>query len=100
MELGGTVKILVIQEHDLAEIHTKLDMIQLAVAQLRDSGGNQEPSIKSDYITAKEFMKAVGIKRTRFYNLIALNKIKTIKKSRHIHVLASEVERYFKDPSI
>lgn len=52
------------------------------------------------FITAIEFMQSVKIGRTKFDELIAKNKIKTIKKKRKIYVLASEVDRYFTDPSI
>lgn len=49
----------------------------------------------SPYITAMEFMQAVRIGRTKFDQLVAANKIKTIKKDRKIYVPAGEVERYF-----
>jgi hypothetical protein len=53
------------------------------------------------FITAIEFMQSVKIGRTKFDELIAKSKIKTkIKKKRKIYVLASEVDRYFTDPSI
>jgi hypothetical protein len=45
-------------------------------------------------------MQAVHIRRWKFDQLIAGNKIKAIKKKRKIYVLASEIERYFSDPSI
>ncbi|WP_300601997.1 hypothetical protein [Niabella sp.] len=60
----------------------------------------KEPGITVDYILASEFMKAVGIKKSKLYELITENKIKTVKKSRHLYVLASEVKRYFSDPNI
>lgn len=47
------------------------------------------------YITAMEFMQAVRIGRTKFDQLVAANKVKTIKKDRKIYVPAGEVERYF-----
>lgn len=49
------------------------------------------------YITAMEFMQAVRIGRTKFDQLVAANKIKTIKKDRKIYVPIGEVERYFKE---
>lgn len=49
----------------------------------------------SPYITAMEFMQAVRIGRTKFDQLVAANKVKTIKKDRKIYVPAGEVERYF-----
>jgi len=51
------------------------------------------------YITAMEFMQAVRIGRTKFDQLVAANKVKTIKKDRKIYVPAGEVERYFEKSS-
>lgn len=53
-----------------------------------------------NHITAKEFMAAVKIGRTKFDKLVQTNKIKTIKKKRKIYVPAREVERYFSDQRI
>jgi len=47
------------------------------------------------FITAMEFMQAVRIGRTKFDQLVAANKVKTIKKDRKIYVPVGEVERYF-----
>ncbi|MFT3902608.1 MAG: hypothetical protein QM727_05520 [Niabella sp.] len=77
------------------------DQQQLILDELRRQ--KQQPStpgITADYILASEFMKAVGIKKSKLYELIAENKIKTVKKSRHLYVLATEVKRYFTDPDI
>ncbi|MEO6819779.1 MAG: hypothetical protein ABI204_08640 [Ginsengibacter sp.] len=52
------------------------------------------------HITAKEFMVAVRICRSKFDQLVSQNKIRTIKKRRKIYVPTSEVDRYFSDPSI
>jgi hypothetical protein len=49
------------------------------------------------HITAREFMDAVRIKRTKFDQLVQGNKIKVIKKRRKIYVPVEEIERYFKD---
>ena len=54
----------------------------------------------SGYITAQEFMKEIRIKRWKFDQLIAGNKIKTLKKKRKIYVPIGEVARYFSDPNI
>ena len=48
------------------------------------------------FITAMEFMQSVRIGRTKFDQLVAANKVKTIKKDRKIYVPVGEVERYFK----
>ncbi|NCU05994.1 MAG: helix-turn-helix domain-containing protein [Chitinophagaceae bacterium] len=53
-----------------------------------------------NYITAKEFMDAVRIKRTKFDQLVAENKVKILKKGRKIYVDKGEVERYFSDPFV
>ena len=47
------------------------------------------------YITAKEFMDAVRIKRTKFDTLVQTNAIKIVKKERKIYVPVEEVGRYF-----
>lgn len=62
--------------------------------------GKTSMKAPASYITAKEFMEAVRIKRTKFDQLVQSNKIKTIKKKRKIYVPAKEVERYFSDPLI
>lgn len=48
------------------------------------------------FLSALEFMKAVGIKRTKFDELVQANSIRIIKKGRKIYVPVGEVERYFK----
>ena len=53
---------------------------------------NQVPT---DYITAKEFMEALRIKRTKFDQLVQTNKIRIIKKERKIYVPVKEIDRYF-----
>jgi len=58
------------------------------------------PSVPLSHITAKEFMVAVRICRSKFDQLVNENKIRIIKKRRKIYVPTSEVERYFSDPSI
>jgi hypothetical protein len=51
-------------------------------------------------ISAIDFMKAIGVKRTKFDQLVSENKIKIIKKKRKIYVPISEIDRYFNDASI
>jgi len=58
------------------------------------------PTAVAEFIPALEFMRAVGIKRWKFDQLVAANMIKTIKKKRKIYVALREVQRYFMDPSI
>ena len=57
-------------------------------------------SISARYLTAIEFMNAVHIRRSKFDQLVAGNKIRTIKKKRKIYVPIGEVERFFADSSI
>lgn len=68
--------------------------------QVKDLHLKGPAGIPIDYITAKEFMKAVNIGRTKFDQLVNGCKIRVVKKRRKIYVPAREVERYFKDPSI
>jgi hypothetical protein len=74
------------------EILDKLDQFK--------KGPGTGSSVVRGYISALEYMKAVGIKRWKFDQLIAENKIKTIKKKRKIYVPVGEVERYFRDPDV
>lgn len=63
---------------------------------LRESRAQQEKTGRTvPYITAMEFMSAVRIGRTKFDQLVAQNRVKTIKKDRKIYVPVGEVERYF-----
>jgi hypothetical protein len=102
MELKDQTVFVIISEQELLAIKETLNKILSEVSEIKKAPfhpSTNKPGI-SPYISAKEFMDAVRIKRTKFDSLIAANKIKTIKKSRRIYVLASEVERYFKDPDI
>jgi hypothetical protein len=74
-----------------AEILNELKNIQAA---------GRLKTLNPTYVTAKEYMAAVKICRSKFDQLIAGSKIKTIKKRRKIYVPSSEIERYFIDPSI
>lgn len=56
--------------------------------------------VKSPYITAKEFMAAVRICRSNFDKLVNRGKIMTLKKGRKVYVVASEVERYFREVEV
>ena len=67
---------------------------------LEEMGRLKTPGSAAEYIPALEFMKAVGIKRWKFDQLVAANMINTIKKKRKIYVAIREVKRYFIDPNI
>lgn len=65
-----------------------LDQIKV----LQEKRNNQVPT---NYITAKEFMETLRIKRTKFDQLVQTNKIRIIKKERKIYVPVKEVDKYF-----
>jgi hypothetical protein len=73
---------------------------QLDIIGRLDKLKGAQSGVTVEYIPAAEFMKAIGIKRWKFDQLIAGNMIKTVKKKRKIYVAASEVKRYFVDPNI
>ena len=73
---------------------------QEILKQLQNLQSSSSATVPIKNITAKEFMTAVRICRSKFDQLVATNKIKTIKKKRKIYVPVSEVDRYFSDPSI
>ncbi len=77
---------------ELQKIVSTLEQIKIALTTERRAGAR--------FITAAEFMEAVKIKRWKFDQLIANNKIHTLKKKRKVYILATEVERYFSDPNI
>src|SRR5687767_8346242 len=65
-----------------------------------ESSHSKIKSVSSPYITAKEFMAAVRICRSTFDKLVHKGKIMTLKKGRKVYVVASEVDRYFKEVQI
>jgi hypothetical protein len=84
---------------DLKKVIKSQQEILERLAELKKAGSDNK-SIDSGYMSALEYMKAVGIKRWKFNDLIATCKIRTIKKKRKIYVPVGEVERYFRDPEI
>jgi len=91
-----TLTLVMISESDLATLIAGQQEILKQLKELRNSGSGA--SINN--ITAKEFMSAVRIGRTKFDQLVLSNKIKVIRKRRKLYVPVGEVDRYFKDPSI
>lgn len=86
------IHIIMIPASELAALRSQLLELLILVKQQR----HPQSSVTSvKYITALEFMSALRIGRTKFDQLVASNKIKTIKKCRKIYVPASEIERYF-----
>lgn len=71
----------------------------LIVAMLHDLLATKVASSTGGYITAKEFMDAVRIRRTKFDLLVYKGEVKTLKKGRKIYVPEEEVKRYFERPS-
>jgi hypothetical protein len=96
MNLEG-VTFVMISEDELAFLKTTQQEILQQLRELHSKGPGGVP-VKN--ITAKEFMAAVRIGRTKFDQLVSTSKIKIIKKRRKIYVPVSEVDRYFSDPSI
>ncbi len=95
MHLQGTTFILIAQE----EMNSMKSM-QQEILQLLKSQQPDRPGIKVSNITAKEFMEAVKIKRTKFDDLVKTSKIRIIKKKRKIYVPLTEIDRYFNDPTV
>jgi len=96
MELQG-VTLFMIPAEELAVLRSSQQEILLQLKQLNNKTTN---GLSVEYITAKEFMKAVYIGRTKFDQLVNNNKIKVIKKRRKIYVSVNEVQRFFKDPNV
>ena len=97
MNLKG-LSMVIIPEEELDKLKTTQLEILNELKELRLEK-SQSKSI-SMHITAKEYMQAVRICRSKFDQLVSANKIKTIKKRRKIYVPSSEIERFFNDPSI
>ena len=91
------MNLVIIPEEELTNIQTTQQEI---LRQLQSLQSFSSSTVQARHITAKEFMAAVRICRSKFDQLVSENKIKTIKKRRKIYVPASEVDRYFSDPSI
>lgn len=96
MNLQG-VTLVMIPEEELAFIK---NIQQEILRQLKESHSKEPGGILVKNITAKEFMAAVRIGRTKFDQLVSTSKIRIIKKRRKIYVPVSEVDRYFTDPGI
>lgn len=96
MELEGKTLVLIPGE-EWAQLKGTMEKILATLEQLQPG---KQASKKEEFVTAKEFMAAVRIGRTKFDQLVASGKIQTIKKLRKIYVPVKEVNRYFSDPSI
>jgi len=96
MELQG-VTLFMIPAEELAVLRSSQQEILQQLKQLNNKATN---GLSVEYITAKEFMKAVYIGRTKFDQLVNNNKIKVIKKRRKIYVSVNEIKRFFNDPTV
>lgn len=96
MDMQGRTLVMIPGE-ELTALKTQLERVLTEIKNLQ----LPKPSVnKESFITAKEFMAAVRIGRTKFDQLVAARKIQTIKKRRKIYVPVTEVNRYFTDPNI
>jgi hypothetical protein len=73
---------------------------QVILHEIHEIKNQESPNVKIKNISAMEYMKAIGVKRTKFDQLVSENKIKIIKKRRKIYVPVTEVDRYFNDDTI
>ncbi len=96
MNLQGTASLVMIPIEELNNLRATQQEILQQLKELKAGGAGIIP-IK--YITAKEFMTAARICRSKFDQLVSQNKIKSIKKRRKIYVPVSEIDRYFSDSS-
>jgi hypothetical protein len=93
-----SMNLVMIPETELANLKAIQNEILTQLKNLQPSGASR--AISPNHITAKEYMSAVKICRSKFDQLVASNKIKTIKKKRKIYLPATEVDRYFTDTTI
>ncbi|MEJ7738028.1 MAG: hypothetical protein WKF97_11425 [Chitinophagaceae bacterium] len=97
MNVQQATSLVIIPIEELNNLKTTQQEILQQLKELRATSSSI-PTAR--HVTAKEFMAAVKICRTKFDQLVIDNKIKTIKKRRKIYVPAAEIERYFTDPTI
>jgi hypothetical protein len=91
------MNLVMIPQEELSNLQsTQLEILR----QLQSLQSLTSPTVPLRHITAKEFMTAVRICRSKFDQLVSQNKIRIIRKRRKIYVPISEVDRYFSDPSI
>lgn len=95
MGLQGMNFILIPEE----EMSSVKSLLQEVLSLLKSQQPVQQP-VPVKNITAREFMEAVKIKRTKFDELVKTSKIRIIKKKRKIYVPVAEIDRYFNDPTV
>lgn len=90
--------LVVLPEEEWNAIKERQDQILTLIQEIK-----KPPAVVSalpEYVTAKEFMAAIRIKRTKFDQLVASGRIRIIKKRHKIYLPSSEIDRYFKDSTI
>jgi hypothetical protein len=101
MNINGNILVMIPAE-DLEALKQRIEQVLVEIGEIRK--GLMPAKVEAPqtrlFLTALEFMNAVHIRRWKFDQLIADNKIKVIKKKRKIYVPATEVDRYFNDESI
>lgn len=80
-----------------AEKLAAIESWQKQIIELIKSNNQPKTAGGKTHLTAKEFMVAVSIGRSKFDQLVAGNQIKSIKKKRKIYIPYTEVERYFRE---
>lgn len=93
-----SMSLVMIPQEELANLKSTQQEILLHLKEIRSKNADNILTVRN--ITAKEFMAAIRICRSKFDQLVAQNKIKTIKKRRKIYVPVNEIDRYFSDPTI
>jgi len=99
MNVEGTTTFVLIPEDEWKGIRQTQQEILQWIRQQREPATIKD-HVSSNYITAIEFMEAVRIRRSKFDELVAAQKLSVVKKKRKIYVPVGEIERYFRDPSI
>ena len=99
MEMKSIGSLVMIPQEELNLLKSTQQEILQELKALKTKSGSLGMVIPQ-HITAKEFMVAVKICRSKFDQLVAGRKIRTIKKKRKIYVPVEEVSRYFTDSSI
>lgn len=96
MEIQSATLVMIPKEEWEGLKTSQQDILQ----QLKELNTRGPTGIAVKHITAKEFMEAVRIKRTKFDQLVQTSRIKIIRKKRKIYVSVSEIDRYFNDPTV
>jgi hypothetical protein len=99
MNLSKGGLMLLVPEEEINYLKSTQEKILQELQVIRQSKVETK-SMNSTHVTAKEFMSAVRICRSKFDKLANSNQIRTIKKQRKIYVPFTEIARYFSDSTI